>query len=165
MVLASLNVGTAVARRAARPNVILIIADDLGWSDLHCYGSTFHETPYLDRFARQSVQFRQAYAASPVCSPTRASILTGRHPARLHMTIWREAALNRGNRKLLEPVTRDQLPLSETTLAEILQQNGYYTAHIGKWHVGRAETYPEAHGFHVNIGGTLWGAPQTFFYP
>ncbi len=150
---------------AERPNIVLIVADDLGWSDLACYGSDFHETPRIDGLASEGVRFTQAYAASPVCSPTRASILTGRHPARLKMTIWREAARTRGRRKLLEPLVLDSLPLSERTLAEILHDHGYYTAHIGKWHLGRAEAYPQPHGFDVNIGGTLWGAPQTFFYP
>ena len=79
------------------------------------------------------------------------------------MTIWRESAKNRGNRSLLEPITRDALPLSEKTLAEYLKQAGYYTAHVGKWHLGPAESYPQPHGFDVNIGGTLWGAPQSFF--
>jgi arylsulfatase A len=148
-----------------RPNVVLLLADDLGGADLACYGNDLHETPHLDRLARQGVRFTDAYAASPVCTPTRASILTGRHPARLHMTIWREAALNRGNRKLLEPVCLDSLPLEHTTLAETLKAAGYYNAHVGKWHLGRAEAYPQAHGFHENIGGTLWGAPQTFWYP
>ena len=150
---------------AKRPNLILILADDLGWADLTCYGNDLHQTPNLDRLAKQGVRFTDAYSASPVCTPTRAAILTGLHPARLHMTIWRESALNRGNRKLLQPVCLDSLPLKHVTLAEVLKQAGYFNAHIGKWHLGRAESYPQAHGFHVNIGGTLWGAPQTFWYP
>ena len=81
------------------------------------------------------------------------------------MTIWRESAENQGRRKLLEPVARGDLPLEEETLAEVLQRAGYYTAHIGKWHLGTAKYYPQPHGFDINIGGTLWGAPQTFFYP
>lgn len=153
------------ASASERPNIVLIVADDLGWADLACYGSDLHETPNLDRLASEGVRFTDAYSASPVCTPTRASILTGKHPARLQMTIWREAALERGNRELLEPVCRDSLPLEETTLAEVLKNNGYYCAHVGKWHLGRAGAYPQAHGFHQNIGGTLWGAPQTFFYP
>ncbi len=153
------------AQTAQRSNLVLILADDLGWADLSCYGNDLHQTPNLDRLARQGVRFTDAYAASPVCTPTRAAILTGLHPARLHMTIWRESALNRGNRKLLQPVCLDSLPLKHVTLAEVLKKAGYFNAHLGKWHVGRAEAYPQAHGFHVNIGGTLWGAPQTFWYP
>jgi len=148
-----------------RPNLVLIVADDLGWNGLGCYGSDSHRTPRLDAFAAEGLRFTQAYSASPVCTPTRASILTGRHPARLRMTIWRESAADRGGRKLLEPVARDSLPLGEATLAEMLRDAGYFTAHVGKWHLGRAESYPQPHGFRVNIGGTLWGAPQTFFYP
>ena len=150
---------------ADQPNIVFILADDLGWMDLGCYGSDLHETPVLDKLAKQSVRFTNAYAASPVCTPTRASILTGKFPARLHMTIWRESAAQRGRRRLLEPIARGDLPLEEVTLAERLQQAGYYTAHVGKWHLGRAEAYPQTHGFDINIGGTLWGAPQTFFYP
>ena len=151
--------------QAERPNIVFIMADDLGWSDLVRYGSDFHETPNLDRLARESVVFSDAYAASPVCSPTRASIMTGKHPARLHMTIWRESAARRGSGKLFQPVALDALPLEHDTLAEILGDAGYYTAYLGKWHLGAAEAYPQAHGFDINIGGTLWGAPEAFFYP
>jgi len=153
------------AHAAKQPNVVLILVDDLGWAGLSCYGNDLHETPHLDKLAKQGVRFTDAYAASPVCTPTRVAILTGKHPARLHMTIWRESALNRGNRKLLQPVCVDSLPVKHLTLAEILKEAGYFNAHFGKWHVGRAESYPQAHGFHLNVGGTLWGAPQTFWYP
>ena len=146
-------------------NVVLILADDLGWNGLACCGSDLHETPHLDRLAAEGVRFTEAYAAAPVCTPTRASILTGKFPARLQMTTWREAAGKPGARRLWEPMARGDLPLEELTLADALQQAGYYTAHVGKWHLGSAEFYPESQGFHVNIGGTLWGAPQTFFYP
>ncbi len=157
----------AVSQSAAaeRWNLVFMLADDLGWSNLACYGSDLHETPQLDQFAAGSVRFTNAYAASPVCTPTRASIMTGKHPARLRMTIWREASAQRGDRSWLEPITRGDLPWEEVTLAEVLQKAGYYTAHVGKWHLGSAEYYPQSHGFDVNIGGTLWGAPQTFFYP
>ena len=153
------------ANAIGRPNIIVILADDLGWCDLACYGNDLHETPHLDRFAKEGTRFTDAYSASPVCTPTRAAILTGKHPARLHMTIWRENAKERGNRELLEPICLDSLPLEHTTFAELLKEAGYFNAHVGKWHVGRAESYPQPHGFHVNIGGTLWGAPQTFWYP
>lgn len=150
----------------SKPNVLLIVADDLGWADLGCYGADLHETPNLDRFAREGVRFTQAYSASPVCTPTRASIMTGKHPARLHMTIWHEAAANPPQDKpLIPPVAVGNLPLEETTLAEALKEAGYRTAHIGKWHLGEATHYPENQGFDLNVGGTLWGAPPTFFYP
>jgi arylsulfatase A-like enzyme len=145
---------------------VFLLADDLGWADLGVYGADLHQTPNLDRFAASGVRFTNAYTASPVCSPTRASILTGKHPARLHMTIWREAAHHPPlDRKLLTPRTMDHLPHAEVTLGEVFKQAGYVTAHIGKWHLGTAEHYPQTQGYDYNIGGTLWGAPQTFFYP
>jgi arylsulfatase A-like enzyme len=157
----------AAAAAAAPPlNVVFILADDLGWADLGCYGADLHETPNLDRLAQGSVRFTDACAAAPVCSPTRAAILTGKWPARLKMTIWREASLAPpAGKPLKTPVTQADLPLSEVTLGKVLRGQGYATAHVGKWHLGAAGHYPEAHGFDINIGGTLWGAPQTYFYP
>ncbi len=150
----------------SKPNVLFLLVDDLGWADLGVYGADLHQTPNIDRFAQSGVRFTQAYAASPVCSPTRASILTGKHPARLHLTIWREAAHNPPlNRKIVPPQTMDHLPHEETTLAEVFKREGYVTAHVGKWHLGTAGFYPQTQGFDYNIGGTLWGAPQTFFFP
>lgn len=152
---------------ARKVNFLFILADDLGWSDLGCYGADLHETPNIDRLARQGVRFTQAYAASPVCTPTRASIMTGRHPARLHMTIWREATLRppRQDWRLIPPQCISDLPHEEVTIAEALRSAGYQTAHVGKWHLGDASYYPETQGFDVNIGGTHWGAPNSFFYP
>lgn len=151
---------------SVRPNFVFILADDLGWADTTPYGADLHETPNLQRLAREGLRFTWAYAASPVCSPTRASILTGKYPARLRMTIWREHALRPPTRgRVVTPVARADLPHQETTIAEVLQQAGYFTIHIGKWHLGDAEHYPETHGFDVNIGGTVWGAPPTYFWP
>ena len=150
---------------SARPNIVFILADDLGWSDLQCYGSDFHETPNLDRFAESAMRFTSAYAAAPVCSPTRASILTGKCPARLNLTIWSEAAEHPPrNRKLVPPVTRPHLPRAETTIADVLGGE-YATWHVGKWHLGDADLYPEAQGFDLNIAGTHWGCPMSYFYP
>ena len=149
-----------------RPNVLFILVDDMGWTDLEGYGSDLHLTPRIDALADQAMRFTSAYSASPVCSPTRASIMTGKHPAKLHMTIWREAAKRPPlNRPLVPPITRDSLPHDEVTIAEVLHDAGYMTAHVGKWHLGTAEYYPQTQGFDYNVGGTLWGAPQTFFYP
>jgi arylsulfatase A len=146
-------------------NVVMIVADDLGWSDLGCYGADLHETPHLDRLAGGGVRFTDAYAAS-VCSPTRACLLTGKHYARLHMTIWREASQTPPHdRKLVPPDAVANLPHQETTLAEVFRSAGYLTALVGKWHLGDAPYYPETQGFDVNIGGTLWGAPETYFFP
>ncbi len=149
-----------------KPNIIIITADDLGWSDLACYGSDLHKTPHLDKLADQSMKFTNAYAAAPVCTPTRASIMTGKYPARLHMTIWREWATNQQfDQLLLPPDAEENLPYEEETIAEVLKAAGYFTVHIGKWHIGDAANYPELHGFDVNTGSTLWGCPPSFFYP
>jgi arylsulfatase A-like enzyme len=120
----------------------------------------------LDRLAREGVRFTNAYAASSVCTPTRAALMTGKHPARLGMTIWAEAAAEPPPAKrLTPPPALHDLSHAETTIATHLRQAEYLTAIVGKWHLGDAKHYPETHGFDVNIGGTLWGAPQTFFYP
>jgi arylsulfatase A len=154
------------AEERNRPNIVLILADDLGAVDLGCYGADLHETPRLDAFAKESVLFRQAYAAAPVCSPTRAALMTGKHPARLGITIWSEGSLQGPqNRRLLQGESRHDLPHSELTLAEYLQTAGYATALVGKWHLGDSDHGPETQGFDVNIGGTRWGAPQSFFWP
>src|SRR5262245_22287001 len=164
-------VGIAIASVEAqdeksRPNIIVILADDLGAVDLGCYGADLHETPRLDALAKNSVVFRQAYAAAPVCSPTRAALMTGKHPARLGITIWSEGSLaGPQNRRLLQAESSHDLPLAETTLAEYLHRAGYATALVGKWHLGDADHAPETQGFDMNIGGTRWGAPQTFFWP
>jgi len=154
-----------VAHAANKPNIVFILADDMGWTDLGCYGTDLYETPNLDRLATEGVQFTDAYAM-PVCSPTRAALLTGRHAARVHMTIWSEGSLKGPKqRKLLQGVSLHSLPHTETTLARHLQKAGYLTALVGKWHLGDADHFPETHGFDVNIGGTHWGAPQTYWWP
>ena len=147
-----------------RPNFLFILVDDLGWSDLGAYGSDLHRTPSIDALADEGLRFTNAYAASPVCTPTRASILTGKHPAKLRMTIWREAAKRPPlDRPLQTPRTRDSLPHAEVTVAEVLRAAGYTTAHVGKWHLGTAEYYPETQGFDYNVGGTLWGLRRLSF--
>ncbi len=149
-----------------QPNVVVILADDLGAHDLGCYGADLIETPELDRFAETAMRFTRAYAPSPVCSPTRASLLTGKHPARLKMTIWSEGSLaGPKDRILRQAYSRHDLPHQETTLAENLQSVGYLTATVGKWHLGDASHAPETQGFDINIGGNHWGAPTSFFYP
>ena len=164
-ILPVLMVLCASASADERPNIVLILADDLGWSDLGCYGADLIETPHLDRLAAESVRFTQAYAM-PVCSPTRAALMTGRHAARVGMTIWSEGSLQGPtDRKLLQARSHHNLPHSETTVARYLQDAGYLTALVGKWHLGDADHYPETHGFDVNIGGTHWGAPRTFWWP
>lgn len=153
------------AGRARVPDIVLILADDLGWSDLGCYGGDLVETPHLDRLAREGVRFTSAYAM-PVCSPSRAMLMTGRHAARLRMTIWSEGSRSGPtNRVLLQGESRHDLPLTEVTVAERLQAVGYRTALVGKWHLGDAAHFPETQGFDINVGGTHWGAPPTYFWP
>ncbi len=140
-----------------RPNIILILLDDLGWSDLSCYGSSFYETPHLDKLAREGMQFSDAYASCPVCSPTRASILTGKYPARLNLTNFIGGS---AKGRLIDAPYIDHLPLEETSLASALKEGGYRTYHVGKWHLGAEPYWPEQHGFDVNIGGCGWGMPR-----
>lgn len=150
------------------PNIVLILIDDMGWRDLACYGSRFYQTPNIDRLAAEGMRFTQAYAACPVCSPTRASILTGKYPATLGLTNWIDwtdrSHPNRG--RLVDVPYIDHLPLSEVTIAAALREAGYATWHVGKWHLGGPEFYPERHGFDANIGGWEAGMPvHGYFSP
>jgi arylsulfatase A len=149
---------------AAPPNFIFILVDDLGWTDVSCYGSKFYETPNIDRLASQGMRFTQAYAACTVCSPTRAAVLTGKYPARLHITDW-IAGHVRPYAKLKAPDWTMHLPLEETTIAEALKPLGYATASIGKWHLGGPAYYPEKQGFDINIAGCDRGQPPSYFSP
>ena len=150
----------------ARPNFLLILCDDLGWADLGCYGADLHETPNIDALAASGIRFTHAYSAAPVCSPTRAALMTGLHPARIPITIWSEGATKPDqSRKLLPGHSLDHLPQTYETLAEKLNKAGYRTALVGKWHLGDGDNSPETQGFEVNVGGTRWGAPPTFFWP
>jgi arylsulfatase A len=154
----------SMASEVPRPNIVLILADDLGWADLGCYASTFHETPNLDRLARTGMRFTNAYAACPVCSPSRAAIMTGKYPARLHLTDWLPGRPDRPSQRLLRPDIRQQLPLEEFTLAEALKPSGYATASIGKWHLGGPPFWPDRQGFDVNVGGTETGSPPGGYF-
>lgn len=161
IVLAGVAPQLSEAANARRPNLVFFLVDDLGWRDLGCYGSTFYETPRIDRFARQSVRFTQAYAACHVCSPTRASIMTGKYPARLHLTDWLPGRKDFAFQKLKNVRTAQYLPLEEQTIAEILKQHGYRTAHIGKWHLGEEPFGPLAQGFDVQIPRWNKGWPKA----
>ncbi len=139
----------AQEKATAKWNIVLLLADDLGWRDLGCTGSSFYETPAIDRLAAQGLRFTRGYAACNVCSPTRSSIMTGKYPARLHTTNFFG-----GNRKgmLLPPEYRQSLPLEDTTLAEAFAAAGYKTAIAGKWHLGGKGSLPADHGFQVVYG-------------
>ena len=147
---------------AAPPNIVFFIADDLGTRDLGCYGSTFYESPNLDRLAKQGAQFSNAYAACPVCSPTRAALITGKYPQRTGVTDYIGAAQpdkwNR-NTKLLPAPYEVQLALEEITLAERLKPQGFATFFAGKWHLGPEGYWPENQGFDINKGGVDRGGP------
>jgi len=155
--------GCADARRRGaaakkRPNFVFFLIDDLGWTDVGCFGSSFYETPNIDKLAAQGMKFTDAYAACPVCSPTRGSILAGKYPARLGITQWIG-----GSNKPTE--YKHFLDLEEVTIAEALKAEGYATAFVGKWHLGNKEYYPDKQGFDVNVGGDHTGAPPSYFYP
>jgi len=148
-----------------RTSAVFILADDLGWRDLGCYGSSFYETPQLDRLAADGLRFTDAYAACPVCSPTRASIMSGKYPARLGVTQYIGAQLEHAGRLQGVPYV-DHLSREEHSLASALRDGGYQTWHVGKWHLGGEDCWPEQHGFDVNIAGCGWGAPkQGYFAP
>jgi arylsulfatase A-like enzyme len=164
---------------APKPNIVVIMADDLGWRDLHCYGNGQIDTPFLDRLASEGMRFTDAYAAAPVCSPTRAAMMTGLAPARLRLTNHAPGnpdGFSLPGSDLQEPETVRNLALSYTTIAERLSAAGYATGHVGKWHLSyvnprgseqldQRELYPEKQGFDVNIGGNSSGGPPSYFSP
>ncbi len=147
------------------PNIIFMLIDDLGWTDGGCFGSDLYETPHIDRLAREGMKFTDGYAACTVCSPTRAALMTGKYPARLHLTDW-IAGHKRPKAKLAVPDWTMYLPRSEVTIATALKRAGYVTAHIGKWHLGNQQQgWPDKHGFDVNIAGYHAGQPPSYFSP
>ncbi len=156
----ALLAATLVTAAPKKPNIVLILADDLGWRDLRCFGSELYQTPNIDSLAAAGMSFRNAYSACTVCSPTRASIMTGRYPAALHLTDW-IAGHPRPYAKLKIPDWTMGLSPTNHTLPKALRDAGYTTAHIGKWHLGETEDYwPEHQGFDINIGGCNMGSPK-----
>ena len=147
------------------PNVVLIVIDDLGQRDLGCYGSTFYKTPHIDQMAKDGLRFTDFYASCPVCSPTRASILTGKYPQRVNITDWIPGRKDLPDQRLKRPAINNELPLGEVTIAEALKKRGYVTGHIGKWHLGGKGFGPEQQGFDVNIAGDETGTPRSYFAP
>jgi arylsulfatase A-like enzyme len=151
VLLGSLSAMAAAAERP--PNIVLILADDLGINDLGCYGRQEHKTPNLDRLAAQGMRFTSAYCAQPICSPSRAALMTGRTPARLHITAFLPGRADARSQKLLHPKINQQLPLEETTLAEALKKAGYATSCFGKWHLGGKGFGPKEQGFDTYFAG------------
>ena len=149
-----------------KPNILFILMDDLGQRDLGCYGSTFYETPHLDRLAHEGMRFTDAYAACPVCSPTRASIMSGKYPATVGVTDWIDwgGRLHPSRGRVIEVPYLKQLPREETSLAAALREGGYATWHVGKWHLGGEGSEPQDHGFDVNIGGGHMGRPCNGYF-
>jgi arylsulfatase A-like enzyme len=158
-------------------NVIIFLVDDMGWMDCGVYGSQYYETPNIDRFAEMGMRFTKAYAANPLCSPTRAAIMTGRYPSRFeltsasaHLPANPDANLEPPKetepwKKMSTPGIRHFMPVEEITLAEVLKKEGYTTCHIGKWHLGEEPYYPKKQGFDYNIGGWHLGWPPSYFSP
>ena len=149
---------------ATHPNVVFFLVDDLGWRDVGCFGSSFYDTPNIDRLAKQGVKFTNAYAACHVCSPTRASILTGKYPARLHLTDWLPGRREFPFQKFFNAEIHQQLPFGETTLAEALKGHGYATAIFGKWHLGEEPAGPLSHGFDVQVPKWNKGWPRAGYH-
>ena len=164
-----------------RPNVVLILVDDMGWMDLSCQGSDYFRTPHIDDLARRGVRFTDAYAACAVCSPTRAAMMTGRWPGRVGVTDWIRARFQRGNRgvpqanpteyvgdinsKVLCPPNPYWMKHEEVTIAEALELAGYKSGYIGKWHLGDPDWFPTKQGYDENRGGCDYGHPPSYFDP
>lgn len=154
-----------VSAASEKPNIVFLLVDDLGWGDFGCYGAKFNETPNIDRLAADGMRFTNAYAACTVCSPSRAAILSGRYPARLHLTDW-IAGHNQPNAKLAIPDWKMKLDHERVLLPEALKNGGYSTAFFGKWHLmpngqpDMHEHFPSNHGFDINVGGREWGQPK-----
>lgn len=169
----------SIGEEASPPNIIVIMVDDMGWADLACYGNAIVDTPALDRFAKQGMFFSDAYAASPVCSPTRAAMMTGMSPTRVRLTnhaAGHPPGFAPEGAVVAEAPMVYNLALSYKTIAERMQDAGYSTVHIGKWHLSSTkhsrdqsikeqQLYPEHQGFDVNIGGVSTGGPPSFFSP
>ena len=148
-----------------RPNIIVLLVDDWGWTDLGVYGSAFYQTPHLDKIAQEGVRFTNAYASCPGCSPSRAALLTGKVPPRVSITDWIPGRKQHPYSPVIMPEDSDHLALEETTIAEVLKPLGYATASIGKWHLGGEGSGPMQQGFDLNIAGTFRGSPPSYFAP
>ena len=149
-----------------KPNVVLIVADDLGWSDLSYMGSTYYETPNIDKLSKSGMTFYNGYASSANCAPSRASMLTGKyHPFHGIYTVKNSDRGNKKTRKIIPIKTKTKLELEYFILPEMLKSKGYSTGHFGKWHMGPKGYFPKQMGFDINIGGNEHGGPGSYFSP
>ncbi|MCP4313141.1 MAG: sulfatase [Bacteroidetes bacterium] len=164
-ILLALVISVACTEQEKQANIIFFLVDDLGWTDVGCYGSSFYDTPNIDALARAGVRFTDAYAACHVCSPTRASILTGKYPATINLTDWLPGRNEFPFQKYSNAIINQQLPYEEVTIAEALKEIGYQTAIIGKWHLGENPSNPMAHGFDMHIPNNwLKGWPKKGYH-
>ena len=167
VIAATITVGMSGRVHAADkpPNIVFFLVDDMGWRDVGCFGSTFYETPNIDRFAKQGVRFTNAYAACHVCSPTRASLMTGKYPARLGLTDWLSGRGDFEFQRLLSAEKLQALPSEEVTLAEALKEHGYRTGIFGKWHLGDGKAGPTSQGFDVQVPQWNGCCPEGGYHP
>lgn len=162
------------------PNIIIFHVDDMGWTYLGCYGSEYYETPNIDKLCEEGMRFTNVYAPAAICSPSRASIQTGKYTSELGITDWIRASFQKDKaidytnspeydendgRKMRTPFNNNYLPLEEKTIAEYLKDAGYKSIHIGKWHLGDENYYPTNQGYDINIGGCDYGEPPSYFDP
>ena len=168
---------------ADKPNIVLVLVDDLGWTDLACQGSQYYETPNIDKLAAEGMRFTDGYAACAVCSPTRSAVQTGRYPHRTGVTDWIRSRFQGGNipadkknpcwkpqsewkgKKVLVPPNALWLESKEITIAELLRPAGYKSCYVGKWHLGTDPWYPTEQGYDYNYGGCDYGQPPSYFDP
>ncbi len=167
LAIGSVAGGTSSAAMPEQPlNVVFFLVDDLGWTDLGCYGSDFYRTPHIDQLAAEGTRFTQNYAACNACSPTRGALMTGMYPARTRLTDWIPGwSKQYGGFPLLPPKWTQHLEQHHTSLAEALRDTGYTTVHLGKWHLGGVGNLPEDHGFDINVGGSIRGLPKSYHFP
>ncbi len=163
VLLAGFCITSVYSQSASEKNVVIVLVDDLGWKDLGYAGSVLYKTPHLDELAKEATVFTQAYSGHPVCSPSRAAIMTGKNPTRLGITDWIPGQ-RPDNRPLTSPPIRNELTLEEKTMAEYFQEAGYKTFFAGKWHLGGVGHTPEDQGFEINIGGIDKGSPPGGYY-
>ena len=181
MLAALALVSCSGAMAAEKPNIIVILVDDMGWMDLSCQGNDYYRTPAIDGIAAEGLRFTAAYAACAVCSPTRAAVQTGRYPYRIGLTDYIYARLDivprrpvkanptgyvgGRNNKALCPPNPFWMELGEFTIAEALKGAGYQSGYVGKWHLGDPGWYPQDQGYDVNRGGCFYGQPPSYFDP